>query len=106
MADILIIGAGHNGLVCAFYLAQAGHRVSMLEQAGLIGGACRNETWPSGAVYSPGANHYGMFHSKIAADMRLSERGLAVIRANPQLIVGLDRGRSLRIVDDIEVMRN
>lgn len=37
--DILVVGAGHNGLVCAFYLASAGYRVKMIERRAIVGGA-------------------------------------------------------------------
>src|SRR5207248_10794070 len=41
--DIIIVGAGHNGLVCAAYLARAGKRVLVLERRGVLGGACVTE---------------------------------------------------------------
>jgi phytoene dehydrogenase-like protein len=47
MSDIAIIGAGHNGLVTACLLADAGHRVTVLEARDLVGGACvSEELWP------------------------------------------------------------
>lgn len=100
MARIIIVGAGHNGLVCAFYLAKGGHKVTVLEQSQYIGGACRNETWVSGAIVSPGANHFGMLDARVASDMGLWDRGLSVVRADPQLVVGLEKGKSLCLYDD------
>jgi phytoene dehydrogenase-like protein len=50
--DAIIVGAGHNGLVCALYLAKAGYRVLVLEQAADVGGACR-----SAEVTLPGFTH-------------------------------------------------
>ena len=45
--DAIIVGGGHNGLTCAFYLARAGKRVLVLEARDRIGGACTlEETWP------------------------------------------------------------
>ena len=41
--DVLIIGAGHNGLVCAFYLARSGLKVTVLERRGVVGGAAVTE---------------------------------------------------------------
>jgi phytoene dehydrogenase-like protein len=106
MANIAVVGAGHNGLVCAYYLARAGHEVSIFEQSPNLGGACRNERWNSGAVVSPGANHYGMLNRRIAADMGLWQRGLSIIRADPQLIVGLGPGESLCLFDDVEATKD
>jgi phytoene dehydrogenase-like protein len=53
--DAIIIGAGHNGLVCAAYLARAGVRTLVLERRGVLGGACVTEevwsaTHPGGGV--------------------------------------------------------
>jgi phytoene dehydrogenase-like protein len=105
MAHVLLVGAGHNGLVCAFYLARAGHKVTIFEQAPYVGGACRNERWGSGAIVSPGANHFGMLNETIASDMGLWDSGLSIVRASPQLIVGLAEGESLALFDDMEATR-
>ena len=47
-SDILIIGAGHNGLVCAFYLADRGYKVTVLESRGVVGGAAVTEEFHPG----------------------------------------------------------
>ena len=56
--DAVIIGAGHNGLVCAFYLAKAGLKVRVLESRNVIGGAAVTEEFhPGGGVTgAPGHN--------------------------------------------------
>ena len=46
--DAVIIGGGHNGLVCAFYLARAGLKVRILERRDIIGGACVTEEFHPG----------------------------------------------------------
>ena len=46
--DVVIIGAGHNGLVCAFYLARAGLKVTVLERRGVVGGAAVTEEFHPG----------------------------------------------------------
>ena len=47
MKHVLIVGGGHNGLVCAAYLARGGARVTLLERRELLGGACvTEELWP------------------------------------------------------------
>ncbi len=48
MADVIIIGAGHNGLVCAWYLARAGHAVTVLERRSVVGGAAVTEEFHPG----------------------------------------------------------
>ena len=55
MRDAVVVGAGHNGLVCAAYLARAGLDVLVLERRDVVGGACvTEELWP-GVRASPGA---------------------------------------------------
>ena len=74
--DAIIIGAGHNGLVAAFYLARAGIKVTVLERRPFVGGACTTqELWP-GFKFSPCAHLVHALHPKIIRDMKLRERGL------------------------------
>jgi len=56
VADAVVVGAGHNGLVCAFYLARAGRSVVVLEQQPMVGGACVTEELLPGARFSTCAN--------------------------------------------------
>ncbi len=50
--DVVIVGAGHNGLVCGAYLARAGLKVCVLERRGLVGGASTTEeVWPGYKVF-------------------------------------------------------
>ena len=76
--DILIIGAGHNGLVAAFYLGQAGLSVELVEARGIIGGACTTQELISGYRFSTCANVLPWLRPKVAEDLRLLERGLHV----------------------------
>ncbi|MFN8444535.1 MAG: NAD(P)/FAD-dependent oxidoreductase [Caldilineaceae bacterium] len=78
MYDTIIIGAGHNGLVTAFYLARAGMKVLMLEARPLVGGACVTEELLPGFRFSTGANLVWSLRPQIIRDMRLYERGLIV----------------------------
>src|SRR3954454_6248819 len=73
MIDVAVIGAGHNGLVCAAYLARAGLNVEVFERRELVGGACvTEELWP-GVRASPGAYTLSLLRPEIARD-----RGLAL----------------------------
>jgi phytoene dehydrogenase-like protein len=74
--DSIIIGAGHNGLVCGAYLARAGQRVLVLEAAGSPGGLARNREFHPG-FRSPVAHTVSHFPKKIARDLNLAGHGFA-----------------------------
>ena len=74
--DALIIGGGHNGLVCAFYLAKAGMRVRVLERRHVVGGAAVTEEFHPGFRNSVASYTVSLLQPKVIADMRLAERGL------------------------------
>ena len=77
--DVAVIGAGHNGLVAACYLARAGLSVRVVERRAGFGGATLNEElWP-GYVFSTGAHLLHAVPASIARDLRLAERGLRLV---------------------------
>ncbi|MFN3472877.1 MAG: phytoene desaturase family protein [Blastomonas sp.] len=77
--DALIIGGGHNGLVCAFYLARAGMSVRILEARGVIGGAAVTEAFHPGFRNSVASYTVSLLQPRVIADMGLVRRGYRVI---------------------------
>ena len=77
--DVLIIGAGHNGLVCAFYLARAGLKVRIVERRGVVGGAAVTEEFLPGFRNSVASYTVSLLQPKVIRDMKLVEHGYKVI---------------------------
>src|SRR3569623_1668720 len=78
--DVLIIGAGHNGLVCAFYLARSGLKVTMLERRSVVGGAAVTESFHPGFRNSVASYTVSLLNPKIVAEMDLPGHGLRVVQ--------------------------
>ncbi|HEX8527986.1 phytoene desaturase family protein [Allosphingosinicella sp.] len=78
-SDVVIIGAGHNGLVCAFYLAAKGMKVTMIERRPVVGGAAVTEEFHPGFRNSTASYTVSLLNPKVIADMRLYEHGLKVV---------------------------
>jgi phytoene dehydrogenase-like protein len=98
--DALIVGAGHNGLTCAAYLARAGKRVLVLESRDRIGGACTmEEPWP-GVHMSPCAYLAGLLHPLVIEELGLPSRGYAWTPASNGLFVPFEDGSSVQLYDD------
>ncbi len=77
--DALIIGGGHNGLTCAFYLARAGMRVRVLERRHVVGGAAVTEEFHPGFRNSTASYTVSLLRPKVIADMKLADHGYRVI---------------------------
>ena len=77
--DAIIIGGGHNGLTCAFYLARAGMRVRVLERRHIVGGAAVTEEFHPGFRNSTASYTVSLLRPKVIADMRLVDHGYRVI---------------------------
>lgn len=74
--DAVIIGAGHNGLVTANYLARAGKKVLVLEARDVVGGACVTEELIPGSKWSSCAFIAGLLRPEIIEELELSRFGL------------------------------
>src|SRR4051794_3187271 len=79
MHDAVIIGGGHNGLVCAFYLARAGLKVRVLERRHVVGGAAVTEEFHPGFRNSTASYTVSLLRPKGIKDMKLHERGWRIL---------------------------
>ncbi|HEX2245560.1 MAG TPA: NAD(P)/FAD-dependent oxidoreductase [Gammaproteobacteria bacterium] len=98
--DALIIGAGHNGLVCACYLARAGLKVKVLERRALVGGAAVTEEFHPGFRNSTASYTVSLLHPKIIRDLHLHQRGLTIVHRPLANFLPLPDGRYFRFGDE------
>src|SRR5690242_21854282 len=77
--DAAIIGGGHNGLVCAAYLAARGLKVVVLERRGIVGGAAVTEEFHPGFRNSTASYTVSLLHPKVIRDLRLDQHGLRIV---------------------------
>src|SRR5580765_6146385 len=82
--DVVIIGAGHNGLTCAAYLATAGLRVKVVERRKVVGGAAVTEEFHPGFRNSVAAYTVSLLNPKVISDLKLAERGLRIVERRAQ----------------------
>src|SRR6184192_2563323 len=98
--DVIIIGAGHNGLVTAAYLARAGWRVLVLERRELVGGACvTEELWP-GFKVSTASYVNSLLRPEIIRDLELSRYGFELLPRSPSSFTPFPDGRFLLMGPD------
>jgi len=98
--DVLIIGAGHNGLACACYLAGAGLKVRVLERRDVVGGAAVTEEFVPGFRNSSASYTVSLLNPQVIRDLKLSERGLRIIERPFSNFVPLPDGRYLKFRGD------
>ena len=86
--DVVVIGAGHNGLVCAAYLAKSGRKVLVLEARDTVGGMAGGETL-SGDFHLPGLAHWAYpMDANIVKELKLESHGL--VAGEPIETIALD----------------
>ena len=98
----LVVGGGHNGLVCAFYLARAGFAVTVLERRGVVGGAAVTEEFHPGFRNSVASYTVSLLAPKVIHDMRLHDRGLTILERPFSNFLPLEDGRYLELGGGLE----
>ena len=98
--DAIVVGAGHNGLACAAYLAKAGKQVLVIESRLRVGGACTIEEPFPGVRMSPCAYLAGLLHPLVVEELGLQRRGFEWTPAVNGLFVPFLDGSSVQLWDD------
>jgi phytoene dehydrogenase-like protein len=80
--DVIVIGSGHNGLVCGTYLAKSGLKTLVLERRDIVGGACVTEEFSPGFRASRFSYVMSLLHPRIIRELELRSHGLQVLPAN------------------------
>src|SRR6204780_3935743 len=93
--DAIIIGGGHNGLVCAAYLAAAGLKVTVLERRAVVGGAAVTEEFHPGFRNSVAAYTVSLLNPKIIRDLELARHGLTVVERKLSNFLPLEDRKSV-----------
>jgi phytoene dehydrogenase-like protein len=95
--DAIIIGGGHNGLVCAFYLARAGLKVRICERRSIVGGAAVTEEFHPGFRNSVASYTVSLLNPRVIADMKLKEYGLRFLQRPISNFLPTEDGRYLKV---------
>jgi phytoene dehydrogenase-like protein len=93
--DVVIIGAGHNGLTCAAALAKAGLRVTVLERRGIVGGAAVTEEFHPGFRNSVASYTVSLLDPEVIRDLDLHRHGLRIVERRAQNFLPQPDGRYL-----------
>lgn len=99
--DVAVLGGGHNGLVCACYLAGAGLKVIVLERRSVVGGAAVTEEFHPGFRNSVASYTVSLLNPRIIADLKLAEHGLEIVNRPYSNFLPLADGNYLRTGADL-----
>jgi len=94
--DVIVIGAGHNGLACACYLAASGLRVRVLERRPVVGGAAVTEEFVPGFRNSSASYTVSLLNPVVIQDLNLARRGLRIVERPFSNFVPTEDGRYLK----------
>ena len=101
--DVLVIGAGHNALVCAAYLAQAGHRVGVFERRPLVGGAVATQELVPGYRFDLGGSAHILIRlTPVVQELGLERYGLEYLELDPLFVAPFPDGDVFYIYRDVE----
>ena len=101
--DVAVVGAGHNALVCAAYLARAGLRVHVLERRPIVGGAVVTEEHVPGFKFDLGGSaHILINHTPIVEELELERHGLEYIDLDPLFFAPFPDGSHITIWRDLD----
>ncbi|QGY33206.1 phytoene desaturase family protein [Pantoea cypripedii] len=100
--DAVLVGAGHNSLVCANYLARAGLKVLVLEARNIIGGACTSEELVPGGIFSSCSYIQMMLRSEVVNDLELGRYGLNSYAPPLQEMALWDDGERIMLWQEID----
>jgi phytoene dehydrogenase-like protein len=95
--DAVVVGGGHNGLVCAAYLARGGLSVCVLERRAVLGGAAVTEEFHPGFRNSTASYTVSLLNPKVIRDLKLAEHGLRIVERPISNFLPLPDGRHLTV---------
>ena len=104
--DAVIVGGGHNGLVCSFYLANAGLKVKVLERRSIVGGAAVTEEFHPGFKNSTASYTVSLLNPTVIKDMHLKENGLEIIKRPISNFLPINDSEYLKVGGSLESTQN